>query len=334
MATIKDVAKKAGVSVATVSHILNSTRFVSDELRLKVNNAIKDLNYIPDSLAGSLRSKKTNTIGLVIPENTNPFFAEITTEIENILFSSGYSVIVCYTAYNFQKELKYLNVLRSKKVDGLIIIPTTDNPFYINQLIINGLPVVVIDRILEDIKTDMVLLNDYRGIYNVTNHLIKLGHERIAYIDRPYDLPHSLRRLEGYKKALEESKIAVNKDLIIKTTFGMEGGVLAVQKLFEKSVKPTAIVSFNDILAIGVLSGIYKKGLKVPDDISVTGFDDTMLSAFTIPPLTTLHFPKKKMAEIAISLLKKRMDDKINRKNKKIILELRLVIRESTGEAR
>jgi len=106
MATIKDVAKKAGVSVATVSHILNSTRFVSDELRLKVNNAIKDLNYIPDSIAGSLRKRKTSTIGLVIPENTNPLFAEIATEIENILFLSGYSVIICYTAYNFEKELK------------------------------------------------------------------------------------------------------------------------------------------------------------------------------------------------------------------------------------
>ena len=133
MTTIKDVAKKAGVSVATVSHVINNTHFVSDKLKLKVQKAIKELDYSPDLIAGSLRKHKTNTIGLIIPENNNPFFAELAMKVENIGFLSGYSVIICYTSYDFEKEISYLKVLKSKKVDGLIIVPSTEDPTYINK---------------------------------------------------------------------------------------------------------------------------------------------------------------------------------------------------------
>ena len=293
MTTIKDVAKKAGVSVATVSHVLNKTRFVSDELILKVKKAINELNYSPDYIAGSLRKKKTNTIGLIIPENNNPFFAELAMEIENIGFLSGYSVIICYTAYDFQKELDYLNVLRSKKVDGLIIVPSNDDVLHINQLVSNNLPIIVINRFLENIETDMVLLDSHKGMYSLTKHLLEIGHARIAYIDRPEEMLHSKKRLEGHKDALEEHSINFNTDLLIKTKYGIEGGVLAIKELLKKTPFPTAIMAFNDIMAIGSMWELNRRKITVPEDISITGFDDILQSAYTIPPLTTVHSSRK-----------------------------------------
>ena len=334
MPTIKDVSREAGVSVATVSNVINNTRFVSDELKLRVLKAVKRLDYSPDLIAGSLRKRKTNTIGLIIPENNNPFFAELAMEVENIGFLSGYSVIICYTAYNSQKELDYLNVLRSKKVDGLIIVPSKNDPLHINQLASKFIPIVVINRFLKNIKTDMVLLDGYKGMFDMTKYLIGLGHRRIAYIDRPHELPHSIDRLKGYKDALEECRINFDENLFVRTTFGIKGGISAVKELLMKNPLPTAVMAFNDLLAIGSIREFNKRKIKIPEDISLTGFDDIFFSGFTYPSLTTVHFPRKKMAQTAFSLLQERINSKTNSNIKKIILEPRLVIRESTSQVK
>jgi len=330
--TIRDIAKRAGVSVATVSHVINNTRFVSEELREKVRKVMEELDYHPNLVAGSLRRKKTNTIGLIVPDNSNPVFAELSRAIEDIGFSSGYSVILCNSAYNLDKEIKYVRVLRSKRVDGLIIIPTTVQATYINQLVDSGLPVIILDRTVPDAKTDSVLLDNYQGTYDATVHLIKLGHSLIAYIDRPFDLPHSLDRLRGYRKALEENGIQLKDELIVRGGFDYEGGAEAMQKLLKRKPTPTAVIAFNDISAIGAIRAIEDCELKVPQDISIVGFDDIPQSSFTTPRLTTVHFPKYRMAEVAFELLQKKLEGTSSDRRAEIVLPLRLVVRESTAK--
>ena len=252
-------------------------------------------------------------------------------EIENIVFLSGYSVIICYSSYDFKKEITYLEVLKSKKVDGLIIVPTKDNSSYINNLVTNNVPVVVINRSLKNTKADSVVLDDFNGMFNMTQYLIELGHKRIAYIDRPSALPHSANRLKGYKKALKEHGINFDRDLLIRTTFGIKGGILAFKEILSKNLNPTAIMAFNDLLAIGLLSELNRMGIKIPEDISLTGFDDILFSASSSPPLTTVYSPKKEMAQYAFSILQERMNKHKNRNKKKIVLKTKLIIRESTA---
>lgn len=330
--TIRDIAKRAGVSVATVSHVINNTRFVSEELRQKVQKVMEELDYHPNLVAGSLRKKKTSTIGLIVPDNSNPVFADLSRAIEDIGFSLGYSVILCNSAYNLDKEIKYIRVLRSKRVDGLIIIPTTIEAIYINQLVDAGLPVVIVDRTISDAKTDSVLLDNYHGVYDATKYLINLGHKIIAYIDRPFDLPHSLDRLRGHRKALEENGIKFREELVVRGGFNYEGGAEAMQKLLMRKSIPTAVIAFNDISAIGAIRAIKDNGLEVPRDISVIGFDDIPQSSFVVPRLTTVHFPKYKMAEAAFDLLKKKLEGTSTDQRAEIVLPLRLVVRESTAK--
>lgn len=332
--TIRDIAKKAGVSVATVSHVINKTRFVSEELQDKVKKIMEELDYHPNLMAGSLRRKKTNTIGLIIPDNSNPLFAELSRAIEDIGFSSGYSVMLCNSAYDFKKELEYIRALRSKRVDGLIIIPTTIQSDHINRLIENKLSVVIMDRDVPDVKADTVLLDNFKGTYDATIHLIKLGHRCIGYIDRPFDLPHSLDRARGCRKALEEHEIKLQENLIVRGGFSYEGGAKAMKVLLEQKPIPTAVLAFNDISAIGAMRAIRDQGLKVPEDISVIGFDDISQCFFTIPRLTTVHFPKYKMAEAASRLLLEKMEGSVSEKRTEVVLPLRLVVRESTAKVK
>jgi len=335
--TIRDIAKEARVSIATVSHVINKTRFVSEELQDKVKKIMEELDYHPNLMAGSLRRKKTNTIGLIVPDNSNPLFAELSRAIEDIGFSSGYSVMLCNSAYDFNKELEYIRALRSKRVDGLIIIPTTIQANHINRLVENMLPVVVMDRSVPDVKADTVLLDNFKGTYDATIHLIKLGHRCIGYIDRPFDLPHSLDRVRGYRKALEEYKIEPQEDLIVRGGFSYEGGAKAMQILLKQKPIPTALLAFNDISAIGAMRAIKDQGLSVPEDISVVGFDDIPQSSYTIPGLTTVHFPKYKMAEAVSKLLLEKMkgiEGSASEQRSEIVLSLRLVVRESTSKVK
>ncbi len=332
--TIKDIAKRAEVSVATVSHVINKTRFVSDELQDKVKKIMEELDYHPNLMAGSLRTRKTKTIGLIVPDNSNLLFAALSRSIEQVSSSSSYNVMFCNSSYSFESELSCIRVLRSKRVDGLIIIPTTTNINHINQLIENKLPVVVLHHIIPGCKSDFVLVDNFKGAYDATIHLINLGHKHIGYIDRPVSLPHSLERLNGYKKALEEHNIKPDDNIIVSGGFNYKDGSEAMKKLLERKIDLTAVLAFNDTAAVGAIRTINDCGLKVPEDISIVGFDDIELCSFITPRLTTVHFPKHKMAEIAVNLLLKKIFDHTIKKSVKKVLPLRLVIRESTSEVK
>jgi len=332
--TIKDIAKRAEVSVATVSHVINKTRFVSDILQDRVKKAIEDLDYHPNIMAGSLRSRKTRVVGLIVPDNSNQLFAALSKSIEQVSSSSNYNVMLCNSSYDFEMELSCIGVIRSKKVDGLIIIPTMTNPDLINQLVDNKLPVVILHHIINGCRADSVIVNNIKGTYEATLHLIGLGHRHIGYIDRPVDLPHSIERLKGYRKALEEKGIKKDDYIIRCSGFNYINGSEAMERLLKRKPKITAVMAFNDTIAIGAIRAINDKGLKVPDDISVIGFDNIELSSFITPRLTTVHFPKHKMAEAVVALLLKRIENPVIEKPVKKVLPLNLVIRESTSRVR
>lgn len=332
--TIKDIAKKAGVSVATVSHVMNKTRFVSEVLQKRVKKAIEELDYHPNIMAGSLRSRKTKVIGLIVPDNANPLFASLSMLIEKVSSSLNYNVLLCNSFYDFDNELSCIRVIRSKSVDGLIIIPTTTSSDHINQLVENNLHVVVLHHIIPDCRADSVLLNNFKGTYEATKYLLNLGHKHIGYIDRPVSLPHSQERLNGYRKALQEYGISQDDNIIKCSGFGYIDGAETMKELLKKSPGLTAVLAFNDTIAMGAMRTVNDNGLKVPDDISVVGFDDVELCSFITPRLTTVHFPKQKMAKTAVDILLKRMQEPGIKKPVKKVLPLELVIRESTARAK
>ena len=295
---------------------------------------MKELDFHPNVMAGSLRRKKTSTIGLIVPDNSNQLFAELSKEVEDILFRSGYSVMLCNSAYDFKRELAHINTLRSKSVDGIIIVPTTQQVEHINRLVESKLPVVVMDRLLPEANADIVLIDNFQGTHDATEYLIKLGHANIGYIDRPFDLPHSMDRFMGYKKALEDNGINFREDLIVRGGFNYDDGSKAMEILLDRKPVPTAVMAFNDITALGAMRKIQDSGLSVPEDISVIGFDDIPQSAYTFPRLTTVHFPKKRVAEAACKLLFRRIKGLKSEPKKDVILPLHLVVRESTSKCK
>ncbi len=337
MATIKDVARHAGVSITTVSHVINGTRFVSEKLTQRVFDAMKDLKYSPNIIARSLRSGKTKTIGLVVPDILNPYFAEFSREIEDKGFEHGYNVILCNTDENLAKEEQYVNGLISKQVDGLIFFSSgvyksfKDNP---NK---DDIPIVVTDRESEGVTSDVVLIDNFKGGYEATRYLISIGHRRIACISGPSLIRPSAQRVDGYLQALDEAGIPFDEELLMMGDFRYNGGEEQMAALLELPEQPTAIFACNDMMAIGATRAIRDAGFNVPDDYSVVGFDNTPLSRYVFPQLTTIGQPVKEMADLAIELLIEKIKIKEDQKRKKdlqpeykrIVLDTTLIIRES-----
>ena len=332
MSTIKDVANSAGVSVATVSHVINGTRFVSDLTRAKVRTAMEKLNYQPNAVARSLRKKESKIIGLIIPDNTNPYFAEMAWSIEIASKEKGYSVILCNSDDDLNNESSYLEVLLKNQVDGIIIVAAGKSSANFQKLLERKIPVVMVDRDSPNIKTDSVQINNGKYGEIATEHLISLGHKNIACITGPRNVSPSFDRVDGYKRALVNNNIAVREDYIIRGDFKPHGGFLAGCELMELKVRPSAIFACNDLMAYGVMHAAAEKGLKVPDDLSVIGFDDIYLSTFINPPLTTIKQPRIEMGEEAVLSLINRIKNP-DRKARNIILEADLIERSTTSRA-
>ncbi len=328
--TIKEVSKKAGVSTATVSHVINKTRFVSPPLVKKVKEAMKKLNYQPNLLAGSLRTQKTNTIGLIVSDSSNLFFAYMQTHIEKIISKHGYSIIVANTHYSIEKEKELINILRAKRVDGILIVPENTDYKFMEKIDESGTPIVIIERELDGTVLNSVLIDNKIGSYKATEYLIKLGHENIGYLDRKGDKAHSLERKNGYLSALRKHGIKIDKDLIIRSGFSCQDGYNAANYFLENHRKVTAILTFGDFSALGAMRCIFDSGLRVPEDISVIGFTDMPICPYSYPSITTIQYPVSKIANETCQLLLKRINGHGKIKRKRIILKPKLIIREST----
>jgi LacI family transcriptional regulator len=327
--TMRDVAERAGVSVTTVSHVINETRNVNPSTRQRVEEAMHYLGYQPNVLARSLRKGKTHTIGIILPDSTNPYFAEVVRGVEDSSFSQGYSVILCNSDNDLEKELLYTNVLLEKQVDGIIMVAAGSSGEIVHYLQDRDVPLVLVDRRLANIEADYVLANNLKGGLLATNHLIDLGHQAIACIAGPVDVELSRERVAGYRQALETAGINICERWIVEGDFQYQSGYDAARVLFEGEPQPTAIFACNDLMAIGAYRYAHEKDYQIPKQLSIVGFDDVSLAAYTNPPLTTVRQFKHKMGTLAARLLLERMNQR-DLAPRLEVLDTEFVVRDST----
>jgi len=330
MATIREVAKAAGVSSTTVSHVINGTRFVSEGVRVRVLNAMNGLAYQHNVLARSLRRGETHTVGLILPDSANPFFAKVGRGIEAGAFDLGYSVVLCNSEGNLTREQHYTEVLTKNQVDGIIFVAAGDRTNSLSGLLDRGVPFVVIDRDLPDIKVDAVLADNHQGGHLATRHLLALGHRRIACISGPSNVTPSAERVTGYRQAMAEAALPIQESLILRGDFHLESGWAAATELLRRPGPPTAIFACNDLMAIGVMRAAAELARRIPQDLAVVGFDDIELSAYSVPPLTTVLQPTMDMGRRAVQMLLDRIRDS-ELPHRREIFPTTLTIRASCG---
>ena len=331
MTTMKQVAEKAGVSTTTVSHVINNTRVVSEDARERVLSVIQELRYIPSAVARSLKNDRTHTIGMMIPNNSNPYFAELIQGIEDASFELGYNIILCNSYDDPKKQAAYIRVLMEKRIDGLILVSSGSDEDLSTLLANEVIPKVLVDREVTGVAADLIEADHVQGAYEATRYLISLGHKRIACVAGPDTLLPSGGRVAGYQRALKEAGITVCDNLIVHSDFTSEGGFNAFQKLLALNPKPTAIFASNDLMAIGGICAANQAGVKIPQDLSVIGYDDIALASFSTPPLTTIAQPKYQIGQLTAKTLVERIgnpDSEVRRK----MLTPELVIRQSTSQ--
>ena len=333
IANMRDVAERAGLSISTVSHVINNSRAVSDESRQRVLQAMEELDYKPNALARSLRMRKTNTLGMIVPDSANPFFAEVTRAIEDASFAQNYSLILCNSEGDLDKQGAYTNVLIENRVAGILFVAAGPSTELVNDLDQRRVPLVVIDREVPGVGVDTVMTNHAQGGCLATQHLIDLGHKRIACIAGNSEVSPSAERLTGFRQTLEKNGIRYDEQLVVKGDFQYESGYEATTYLLALERPPTAVFACNDLMAVGCISAAREFGYRVPDDLSVVGFDDVRLASFTNPPLTTVVQPKVEIGTIATKMLLERMSD-LNSKPRFKRLDTELRIRRSTAAPR
>ncbi|EXF94621.1 LacI family transcription regulator [Pseudomonas fluorescens HK44] len=329
MATIKDVAALAGISYTTVSHVVNKTRPVSEEARLKVEAAIKSLDYVPSAVARSLKAKTTATIGLLVPNSLNPYFAELARGIEDYCERNGYCVILCNSDDNPDKQRSYLRVLLEKRIDGLIVASAGGDSGLAQGLAGVRTPMVIVDRGLEGLDADMVRIDHEYGAYLATRHLLELGHRDIATIGGPAHTSVAQMRLAGYCRALQEAGVEVPREWMLESDFTSIGGYNAATILLEKN-PPSAIFAGNDMIGIGVLRAAAERNVRVPSELSVIGFDDIQMSRYVYPALTTVGQSILQLGEMAAEVLLRRIATPELATGQQIVTPS-IVMRESTA---
>jgi LacI family transcriptional regulator len=307
--TLRDIAREAGVSITSASHALNNTRPVSPDVRERVMAAAVRMNYRPNGVARSLRSGQTKVVGLMIPDNSNPFFAEIARAIEDIGFEHGRSVILCNTDGNQEKESAYVDVLIRTKVDGVVYIASGgDEQEHLAELSRAGIPLVVADREFGRADVDIVLVDHEKGAMVATDYLATLGHRVIGCISGPANINSSQERVNGYKKALLSHGLSFSEQLLVESDFRFSGGEEAMRLLLATRPMPTAVFCCNDMMAIGALRAARKAGVSVPRDLSIMGFDGIPLASTVDPPLTTITQPSGEIARTAMECLLSRIE--------------------------
>ncbi|MDG6882569.1 Purine nucleotide synthesis repressor [Phocoenobacter uteri] len=329
MATIKDVAKLAGVSTTTVSHVINKTRFVADKTTQAVWDAISELNYSPSAVARSLKVNTTKSIGMIVTTSEAPFFAEIILAMERHCYEMGYSLFLCNTQNDLNKIQNHLDMLMTKRVDGILVMCSEYTENSLALLNRTNIPMVVMDW-GQECNSDVIIDNSFTGGYLATKHLIENGHKDIAVISGNLFKTLSKNRFQGFSKAMCEANLLIEPDWIQEGDFEPEGGFECMNNILDSGKIPTAVFCFNDVMALGAISAINLKGLSVPQDISVIGYDNIHNSRFYAPPLTTMHQSKSRLSDRVLELLLERIAEK-DKQNKPQTLEFmpELVVRDS-----
>lgn len=289
MPSIKDVAAAAGVSVSTVSHVVNKTRFVSPEVTSDVEKAIASLGYQPSYLARALKTKRTRTIGMLVTSSTNPFFAEVVSGVEEGCYRNGYSLVLGNSGELPGRQLSYLETLLQKRIDALAIMTTSlDKEFQMELDQQPTLPRIVLDS--DPIANGCAISDDsVIGGQLATEYLINQGHTRIGCLTGPSHHPRSMERLQGFKDAMEAAGLPISDNWIAAGQLTAQSGYDAASRLLATEDLPTALFAFNDLMATGAYRAIQERGLKIPDDISIVGYDDIEIASYLVPALTTIR---------------------------------------------
>jgi LacI family repressor for deo operon, udp, cdd, tsx, nupC, and nupG len=330
MANIRDVADNAGVSVATVSRTLQQPERVSPKTRSKVMAAVQAVGYKPNLMAVKFRSGKTHNLVVLVPTVSNVFFARVISGMQEAAAELGYSILLANTLGNNDIENHYAKMVSTSQADGLIQL-RAHNPFDATMMNDNGLlPMVNACEVIDDGQYPVVSLDNRAAAKAMTQHLISLGHTRIAMIKGPNSSPLTQERLNGYKDALRDANIDFDESLLLDGDFTLQAGYNAGVTISELNNRPSAVFCENDETAIGAMQAFKQANLHVPNDISVAGFDDIAFSAFVDPPLTTIAQPAEEFGRTAVTLLVDLLNGKI-RKAPKVIMPFELITRESTG---
>lgn len=329
---LKDIAKKLNMSVSTVSRVVNNKSYVKPETRELVMQALDELSYMPNQVARSLKNKSTKTIGIMVPDISEDFFAYVIKGIDDILGMKGYTMILCDTGENPEKEELYLNMLFEKQIDGIILATVCKEHRTLYKLIAKDLPIIFIDN-LPNLKTnfDSVIIDNCKASYIAVEHLIKLGHKNIGAIMGKLDETTGYDRLQGYKRALEDHDINIDENLIKIGDFKEKSGYESMKELLLLNENITAVYIASSKMTYGAIKAIKDKGLKIPGDISLVGFDIHDVSGLITPSITTILQPEERIGKVAGELMLKRLQDSNDRYNQKIVLDPDILIRESCG---
>ncbi len=295
---IQDIAQKANVSISTVSRVLNDGASVSEAKRSAVLQAVAELNYQPNMAAQALAGGQTKTVGVITQDISNPFYDAILRGVRQGLDENGYSPIFADGHWQAPVELKSLQMLLDRSVDGFIVLGGC-SPEEVLWQFNRQAPLIIIGRNLPSLANQCLPLDDFKGAYKATQYLIELGHQRIAHITGILSHQDAVERRKGYEQALVDAGLEPDPELIIEGNFLEQSGVLATEILFTRSRTFSAIFAANDQMAYGVLLALYRRGIRVPDDISIIGFDDQRTTAYTTPPLTTIRQPAIEIGETA-----------------------------------
>ncbi|KIY23463.1 LacI family DNA-binding transcriptional regulator [Mesobacillus subterraneus] len=303
--TIKDVAKEANVSIATVSRILNGQAGYSEKTKIKVMKVIEELGYSPNAVARGLINKRTHTIGVLFPKLSSSLVTDLLDGIEKAANDNGSSVIVCHTESNGKKTMNYLQLLIEKRVDGIVFASEVLKEEYYQYVKKAKVPIVLLSTESYAFPVPYVKVNDFHAAYTAAKYLIDKGHTEIGMISgNKEDIVAGKPRIDGFRKAMADSRIVCEERNIVNSSgFGFRDGIVGLPKLIEQFPSVTAIFAASDEIAMGVLSSAYQQGIKVPEELSVIGFDNLDLAEMTIPPLTTIGQPLVKMGEVAAQIL-------------------------------
>lgn len=332
-ATLRDVARHAGVSVTTAHRGINGKSELGEGTRQRILDAARTLGYVPNQTARSLVSGRSLTIGMIVTDNASPVYAGIVRGVESVVKAAGYGLLLCNSADDPAEALSCLELLRSKQVDGVLITPVQSNLTELDYLRDAQIPYVLLLRTFDATSDDAVVTDNELGGRSATALLIELGHQRIAHIAGPAHVSSARGRRAGYERALRERGITVDPDLIVHASFTTQGGYTAARDLLSRSDRPSAIFASNDMQAVGVLKAARELGLRIPDDLALVGGDDIELAEFLEVPLTTFHQPAYEIGSQGAELLLSRLDGESG-EPRQIVMTPQMIVRQSSGEHR
>ncbi|MCL5072434.1 MAG: LacI family transcriptional regulator [Actinobacteria bacterium] len=336
--SIKDIAREAGVAISTVSYVVNNKDLVADKTKKKVLRAIDKLGYKPNFIARSLRTRKTNTIGVIVYDISNPFVAQIVRGMEEIVKMRGYIMVLGCTFNDSSEEKRQINVMINQFIDGLLIVSGSDNEKMYKKIITKKIPLVFVDRELEKFPSTSVIIDNVLAMEKAVDYLSSIGHKEIGYISYPLGNQTTIKqRYAGYIKGLEKNNLCYNPDYVVIderfTDKELEGKDMDItfnimQEFIKTKKLPTAFITISDIIAYGLIKALKENNLKVPEDVSVVGFDNIIFDDYISPPLTTVKQPKKLMGITGMNLLLDIIEGK-NIENKRVVLPAEIIKRQS-----